>query len=193
MKASRHCWILFFFVTVVISVPIQVSAQTRAESTKSENNRDGQHDFDFYIGTWKIHNRRLLHPLTGSNTWVEFEAISVARAAWGGMANTDEYEADSPSGHIEGMTVRLYNPQTHQWSLYWANRTKGTMEIPTVGQFRNGRGEFFDQEMFQGKSIFVRYVWSDIKPDSCRWEQAFSEDGGKTWETNWIMESERQK
>jgi hypothetical protein len=169
----------------------QQNSDTASTSVQPPADRDGQHDFDFWPGTWRVHNRKLMHPLTGSTTWIEFEGTSVAKKVWDGRANMDEYEADSPSGHIEGFTVRFYNPKSHQWSLYWANQANGTMEIPTIGQFKDGRGDFFDQEFFQGRSISVRYSWLDIKPDSCRWEQAFSADGGKTWETNWVMEMTR--
>jgi hypothetical protein len=157
----------------------------------SDQERDGQHDFDFVIGTWKIHNRRLRNPLTGSTTWVEFEGTSVARKIWDGQANLDQGELDDPAGHIRGMTLRLYNPETHLWSLYWATSKHGTLSIPTVGRFTNGRGEFYDYEIFEGKAVLVRFLWLNIKPDSCRWEQAFSIDGGKTWETNWTMDFER--
>lgn len=155
--------------------------------------RDGARDFDFFMGSWNIRNRRLRNPLTGSTSWYEFEGTVVARPVWGGAANVDEYEGMAPSGPIHGMTVRLYDPQSHQWRLYWANRTKGFLEPPMAGSFENGRGEFFDQETFEGRAIFVRYVWSDITPTSCRWEQAFSADGGKTWEANWTMELTRVK
>jgi hypothetical protein len=155
--------------------------------------RDGQHDFDFFVGTWKQHNRRLKNPLTGSTTWYEFDSRTVVRPVWGGKANMDEFEADSPSGPIQGLTLRLYDPKARQWSIYWANSAAASpMGVPTVGAFdANGRGEFFDQEMFQGRSILVRFVWSDIKADSYRWEQAFSLDGGKTWETNWVTDGTR--
>ena len=155
--------------------------------------RDGQADFDFWFGTWKVHNRKLRERLKGCTEWDEFEGTSVARPVWGGLANIDEYEADSPSGHIQGMTLRLFNPATQQWSIRWANSTTGAMDNPMIGEFKDGRGEFYDQEMFEGRSIYVRFIWSDITPTSCRWEQAFSADGGKTWEINWIMENTRQK
>ena len=155
--------------------------------------RDGQHDFDFYVGTWRLHNRRLKGPLTGSTTWYEFDATSVARKVWDGKANMDEFEADTPTGHIQGLTLRLYDPKAHQWSLYWANSAlPGPMGPPTVGAFdKDGHGEFFDQETFQGRSILVRYIWSGITSNSCHWEQAFSVDGGKTWETNWVIDATR--
>jgi hypothetical protein len=149
--------------------------------------RDGQGDFDFFMGSWKVHNRRLRNPLTGSTSWYEFDGSVVARPIWDGKGNVDEYDAESPSGRIQGLTVRLYDPASRQWRLYWANRSKGVLEPPMIGAFKDGRGEFFDQELFEGKAIYVRYTWSEITAASCRWEQAFSPDGGKTWETNWIM------
>jgi hypothetical protein len=153
----------------------------------------GQHDFDFDIGTWKTHLRRLVHPLTGSTTWVELEGTTVVRKVWNGRANLAELEADSPSGHLQVLSLRLYDPQSHQWSLNAANSNSGTLGTPTIGEFRNGRGEFFDQESFNGRTILVRNVWSDITADSCRFEQSFSEDGGKTWEVNWIAVDTRLK
>ena len=156
-----------------------------------EQNNNPQKDFDFFMGKWKVHNRKLKERLKGSTSWDEFDGTVVARPIWGGRANTDEFEADSPSGHIQGMTLRLYDLKSQQWSLYWANSANGILEKPMIGGFQNGRGEFYDQEFFDGKSIFVRFIWSNITPASCRWEQAFSEDGGKSWETNWIMEFTR--
>jgi hypothetical protein len=154
--------------------------------------RDGQHDFDFEIGSWKIHLKRRLKPLTGSNTWVEFDGTSVTRKVWDGRANLEEFETDGPTGHIEGLTLRLYNPQTQQWSLYWANSKDGTMGgPPNIGEFKNGRGEFYCQGTFNGRAILIRYVWSDITPNSAHFEQSFSDDGGKTWEVNWITDQTR--
>ena len=157
----------------------------------SVERRNGQADFDFLIGSWKIRNRRLKEPLTGSSAWYEFEGTSVARKIWDGHANQDEYFGNSPSGPIHGLTLRLFEPSTQQWRLYWANKAKGVLDPPMVGAFHNGRGEFFSHELFDGKGIYVRYVWSDITPTTCRWEQAFSADGGRTWETNWVMEFTR--
>lgn len=153
--------------------------------------RDGSHDFDFEIGTWKTHLRRLQHPLTGSTTWLEYDGTSTVRKIWGGKANLVELDAVGPAGHIEGLSLRLYNPQSHQWSLNYANAAGGTLGVPTVGAFRDGRGEFYDQEEFGGRMILVRNVWSDITPGACRFEQAFSQDGGKTWEVNWIATDTR--
>ena len=155
--------------------------------------RDGQNDFDFEIGNWNTHISRLQHPLTGSTTWVEYHGTSVVRKIWGGRANMVELEVDSPAGHIEGISLRLYNPQSHQWSLNFANSRVGALSVPTVGEFRNGRGEFFDQEEFNGRLILVKNVWMDMTANSCRFEQSFSDDGGKTWEVNWIAVDTRTK
>ena len=160
----------------------------------SINEPDGQHDFDFEFGHWKIHSRRLLHPLTGSNEWVEFDGTVVAQPIWDGRANMDVFEADSPTGHLEGMTVRTYNTTSHQWSLYWATSKTGVFSLPaTVGKFEGDRGEFYDQEDYNGKNILVRFIWTKTSPDAPQWEQAFSPDGGKTWETNWIINFTRVK
>ena len=153
--------------------------------------RDGQHDFDFEFGKWKTHISRLEHPLAGSKTWVEYEGTSVVRKVWNGRANVVELEVDGPAGHIEGLSLRLYNPESHQWSLNFANSRVGILSVPTVGEFRNGRGEFFDQETFNGRTILVRNIFSDITPASFHFEQAFSEDGGNTWEANWITTDTR--
>jgi len=156
--------------------------------------RDGQRDFDFEEGAWKIHLKRLPKPLTGSTSWIEFDGTSVTRKVWDGRAWLEEFETDGPAGHIEGLTLRLYNPETHQWSLYWANSKAGTMGgPPNVGEFKDGRGEFYAQDTFNGRVILIRYVWSDITSDSAHFEQSFSDDGGKTWEVNWITDQTRVK
>jgi hypothetical protein len=149
--------------------------------------RDGAHDFDFEIGTWTTHLRRLVHPLTGSTTWATYDGTSVVRPIWGGRANLVELDVDGPAGHLVALNLRLYDPRTHLWSLNFASAASGTMaEPPTIGSFADGRGVFYDQETYDGKPIVVRNVWSDITATSCRFEQAFSADDGATWETNWI-------
>jgi len=154
---------------------------------------DGAHDFDFHIGSWKTHLKRLQHPLGGSTTWVEYDGTTEVRKIWGGRANLVELEVDGPAGHIEGLNLRLYNPEAKQWSLTFASGRGGVLGIPTVGEFKNGRGEFYDQETFNGRTIFVRFIISDITPDTVHFEQSFSDDGGKTWEANWIATDTRVK
>jgi hypothetical protein len=179
---------------VVISQPLRrfVQVNSTASEASQPPERDGQHDFDFEIGTWKSHGSRLVHPLTGSKSWVEFDGTSVVRPVWNGRANLVELEADGPvAGHIENLSLRLYDSQSHLWSLYYSSSKSGTLSVPTAGKFKNGRGEFFDMELLNGKNILVRNVWSDITPNSCHFEQAFSEDAGKTWEVNWITTDTR--
>jgi hypothetical protein len=171
----------------------QNSDAVKAKAQETAAPRDGQHDFDFEIGTWKSHLSRRLHPLTGSNSWVEYEGTSVVRKIWNGRANLVELEVDGPAGHIEGLSLRLYNPQSRQWSLNYSNANGGTLSVPAIGEFKYGRGEFYDQEDLNGRAILVRFVISDITPNSCHFEQAFSDDGGKTWEVNWITTDTRVK
>jgi hypothetical protein len=179
---------------VLISLTVaRANPETRATAPAAGGMRDGQHDFDFETGTWKTHLRRLTHPLSGSTEWVEFNGTSEIRKIWDGRSNLVELEVDGPSGHIEGLSLRLYDPKSHQWSLNFANSKGGGLGQPTIGEFRNGRGEFYDQEDFNGRMILVRNVFSDITPDSYRFEQAFSTDGGKTWEVNWIAVDTRVK
>ncbi len=148
--------------------------------------RDGRHDFDWDIGTWKTRQKRLLHPLTGSATWVEYQGTDVVRKIWDG-ANEGLVEAQGAKGRLEIYTLRVYNPDAHQWNIYFTNPATGVLGPPSVGEFKNGRGEFYDQEMYNGRAILVRFAVFDITPDSCRFEQAFSADGGKTWEPNFIV------
>jgi hypothetical protein len=183
---------------VVLLPPLQGFAHQNSDASKSglqsrAAERDGQHDFDFEIGTWKTHLRRLVHPLTGSTTWVEYDGITVVRAVWNGRANLVELQADGPGGHFEGLNLRLYNPQSRQWSLNFANSSDGVLSQPTVGDFKHGRGEFFDQEPVNGRAVLVRFVISDVTANSCHFEQAFSADGGKTWEVNWTATDTRRK
>ncbi len=170
----------------------QHSDTSKTSSKQAPELRDGQHDFDFHIGKWNSTIKRLLHPLTGSTTWIPMKGTLDARKVWDGRAQIEELEADGSTGHIEDLLLFLYNPQSHQWSLNSSASNDGTMNTPLIGEFKNGRGEFYDQETFKGRTIMVRQVWSDITPTSHRFEQAFSADGGKTWEVNFIANLERQ-
>src|SRR5690349_1845926 len=152
---------------------------------------DGSHDFDFELGTWKTHVKRLVKPLTGSTTWVEMNGVTTVKPVWGGRANLVELEADGPNGHFRGLSLRLYNPETQTWSLNFANAADGTLTIPTVGKFKDGRGEFFNEDTLGDKPIRVRFVITPLSPTSIRFEQAFSADQGKTWEVNWIATDTR--
>jgi hypothetical protein len=166
---------------------------TQAAKAGAETPRDGQHDFDFEIGTWRTRLKRLAHPLSGSSEWVEYEGVTTVRKVWNGRANLVELTADGPDGHFEGLNLRLYNPRSRQWSLNFANSSGGTLGQPTIGRFVDGRGEFYDQEDFDGRAVFVRFVITPLDADTIRFEQAFSDDGGKTWEVNWVATDTRMK
>ena len=153
--------------------------------------RNGQRDFDFEIGTWKTRVSRLLKPLSGSTTWVTYEGTSVVRKVWDGRANLVELNVEGPAGRIEGLSLRLYDPQAAAWTLHYASSRDGALTPPVTGRFANGRGEFRGADTFNGRRIVVRFVISDIKPDSCRFEQSFSADNGRTWEANWIATDTR--
>jgi len=191
MDVQRHLQIgLWLFTLVLMVQPFHASAQAKADTAanapRALKDRDGQKDFDFEIGTWKTQLKRLVRPLSGSTTWVEYEGTTVVRKVWNGKANLVELLVEGPTGRIEGLNLRLYNPETRQWSLTFSSSGSGTLGTPAIGEFKNGRGEFYNQETLNGRSIFVRFVISDITPTSCRFEQSFSDDGGKTWEVNWI-------
>jgi hypothetical protein len=155
--------------------------------------KGGQHDFDWEFGTWKTHVKRRLRPLSGSQEWVEYEGTTTVTKVWNGRANLVELDVSGPAGRIEALSLRLYNPEARQWSLNFSNVNGGTMAIPTIGEFKAGRGEFYSQETLGARSILVRFVISDFSRESARFEQSFSGDGGKTWETNWIAVDTRLK
>ena len=169
----------------------QANSTTPGNSDRAARGPDGQHDFDFEIGAWKTHLKRLQRPLTGSTTWVEYDGTTIVRSVWNGRANLVELAVDGPAGHLEALSLRLYNAQSGQWSLNFSSIGSGGLSPPAIGGFKNGRGEFFNQETLNGKAITVRFVISDITPTSCRFEQSFSDDDGKTWEVNWIATDTR--
>ena len=155
---------------------------------------DGAHDFDFLIGDWKAHVRRLPDRLSGSTAWLEYDGISRHKKILDSNANFEEFAVESRDGHppLKAQTLRLYDPASQQWSIYLLDVDSGTLGLPaTIGQFDGKRGEFFDQEDYKGRAVLVRFVWQDISPHSARMEQSFSPDGGKSWEVNWICQLSR--
>lgn len=163
--------------------PSTLPSRTSSPSTSA---RDGQHDFDFDFGTWKMHIRRLVHPLSGSPEWTDMEGTTVTNKIWNGRANLAVVEADGSPGHLELLALRLYDPQAHQWNISFATSDSGVLSVPAVGGFTGKRGEFYDTELFHGRNILVRFSIWPVSPVEVRSEQAFSNDGGATWETNWI-------
>ena len=181
MKTSL-LWLAF----LLLAVPVCFAQTTPAP-------RDGNSDFDFEIGSWKTQLKRRLRPLSGSNEWVEYEGTSVVTKVLGGRANIVELDVKGSAGRIEGMSLRLYNPDARQWSLNFSNVRSGTLSPPVLGEFKNGRGEFYGADTLNNRAILVRFVIFDVTTSTAKFEQAFSDDGGKTWEVNWIATDTRLK
>jgi hypothetical protein len=161
-------------------------------TTQAQAAHDGSRDFDFLYGKWSIHNRRLATRLAGSHEWIEFESTNECHPLPGGLGNEDIYRTTYWPNFV-GMTYRFYNPVTRQWALWWIdNRNNlGLLQPPVVGSFNGNIGVFEGPDEFEGKPIVVRFTWTLIDADHLRWEQAFSPDAGKSWETNWTMEVAR--
>jgi hypothetical protein len=177
----------------ISGIGIPAFSQQQPDTARTIQRHDGSHDFDFEIGSWRTTLKRLLHPLTGSTAWVEYNGTTAVRKVWDGRANLVELDVTGPAGHIEALSLRLYNPESRQWSLNFSSVRGGTLGQPTIGEFINGRGEFYDQETFNGRAILVRFVITRSTTDSSHFEQAFSDDGGKTWELNWVATDTRIK
>ena len=199
LVVMRHCATHRFVVSAVFgaaalalvacaAVPATDSASTAASAPSL---RDGAHDFDGEFGTWKTTLRRLVNPFSASPRWVDYEGTTVVSKVWGGRANLVELAVDGPTGRLEGLSLRLYDPQTRRWSLNFASPRGGGMATPTVGGFDGDRGEFYADEAFDGRPIRVRFVITKVNADVWRFEQAFSADGGRTWEVNWIATDTR--
>jgi hypothetical protein len=160
--------------------------RTQAGTQTSPGSASGANDFDFLVGTWDIANRRLKKRHVGSAEWDEFPGRSTMRPVLGGLGNIDEISFRTKGW--SGVTLRFFDPKNARWSIYWVNSRDGIMQSPVVGAFRNGSGEFFGDDIDDGKPIRVRFLWRVLDKDTARWEQAFSLDGGRTWETNWVMD-----
>lgn len=169
------------------------AAQTSPEAAASTTSPAGLHDFDFFVGEWSVRHRQLKDRLAGSHDWVEFHGRTSTRKILGGWGNMDDNFLDKPGGAYRAATLRAFNPATGQWSIWWLDgRTpSASLEPSMTGRFENGVGTFYADDTLNGKPIRVRFTWSHSSANACRWEQAFSPDGGKTWETNWIMEFRR--
>ncbi|HKD22425.1 MAG TPA: hypothetical protein VKB71_10440 [Rhizomicrobium sp.] len=155
--------------------------------------REAMHDFDFFLGSWTVHHRQLAARLKGSTEWIEFAGTCVTQATLGGQGNMDDNVLDKPGGAYRAVTLRAFDPGSETWSIWWLDaRTPGKLDVPMVGCFEDGIGTFLADDQFEGKAIKVRFLWSRITPSSCRWEQAFSEDAGRNWETNWVMDFTRR-
>lgn len=164
-----------------------------ASPASAATERDGQHDFDFDIGVWQTHIKRVLNPLSDTSDTIELTGTVTVRKVWGGRAQLEEIEADGPQGHWEGLSLFLYNSTAHQWSQTFGNSKAGVLGSPLIGSFKDGQGELIAQDTFHDKSILVRAVWSQIQPDSHRYQEFYSADGGKTWAISFTAHLTRSK
>ena len=184
------------FCLLFLAAPLPALAQQAPTTCPAltPDARDGQKDFDWEIGAWTTHLKRLTNPLSGAPArWAEYEGTTDVRAVMGGRANLVELDVAGPAGRIVGTSLRLYNPQARQWSLNFASAGGGVLTPAPIGGFANGCGEFYTQDSLNDRAILVRFVISNVTANSARFEQAFSADGGKSWEVNWIATDTRRE
>ena len=189
------CLLAFSIVATALTFATKAPSQTaKTEQSMPNLTYPELHDFDFLVGRWHVHHLRLKERLAGNQQWDEFEGSSVLMKTMGGFGTFDDNVIELPGGAYRAMTVRVFDPKDRKWSIWWfdARTPQAAIDPPLRGGFKDGVGTFYSDDTFKGKSIRVRFIWSQITPTSAHWEQAFSPDGGKTWETNWKMSLERE-
>ena len=148
---------------------------------------NSDHAFAFLSGGWRVRHRKLKDRLVGSSEWLDFGGTCEAWELLGGAGNVDDNWLDDPGGAYRAVTLRRRDPETGQWSIWWLDQRFSGLGPPVHGGFENGIGTFFGDDTHAGRPVRVRFIWSGITGDEPKWEQAFSADGGASWETNWIM------
>jgi hypothetical protein len=180
-------------VAALSSAALLPPARAPAAATARDAAQTSLHDFDFLMGEWRVHHRRLKERLAGSHEWVEFDGTTSATQILGGSGNMDDNFLDMPGGAYRAVSLRAFDPKTGQWAIWWLDgRNPDSLDTPVKGRFENGVGTFYADDTFKERPIKIRFVWSQITATTCRWEQAFSPDSGRTWETNWVMEFRRK-
>lgn len=165
--------------------------KTEAAGAPGFDPEDGREGFDFLVGRWVIAHHRLRRRLVGDTQWEEFAGRCESKPIVGGLGNVDDYSIELPAGPYRAAAVRVFDPPTRLWSIWWIDGRAPRLEPPVQGRFQDGVGTFVGDDMLDGRSIRVRFVWSDITARSARWEQAFSADTGASWEPNWVMSFQR--
>jgi hypothetical protein len=181
---------------IAIGLPLFFGAAAASQDTPPVPQRvdlSGAHAFDTRPGRWTAHHRKLKERLAGSRDWIEFDGTQTAWSLMDGRANVDDNVFDVPGGPYRGVSLRAYDPQTGQWAIWWLDGRNpfGDLDPPVKGRFVDGVGTFYADDTLRDRPIRVRFVWSQMTRDSAHWEQAFSADGGRTWETNWITDFRR--
>jgi hypothetical protein len=197
MKIYRRTATVMGLLTLSLAIPRLLTAQSNQDSghgmSQIESAPPGVHDFDFLVGHWRVHHPKLKERLANSHEWIEFEGTLISQPLMGSYSNVDDLVLEVPGGAYRGVALRSFDSKTQQWSIWWLDsRTPlGPLDPPMRGSFHNGVGTFYADDTFNGRPVRVRFIWSRITPTSCHWEQAFSPDGGKTWETNWVQDITR--
>lgn len=192
MKKIPFTLLACLLVAAGLACPARASQDTPKPSTEA-GDLSGLHDFDFLVGDWKVHHRKLKERLAGSNEWIEFDGTLSMRKLMDGRANVGDNLFNVPGGAYRGIGFRAYDPKTGQWASWWLDGRNpfGNLDPAIKGRFKDGIGTFHADDTLKGKPIRMRVIWSRVTANSARWEQAFSDDGGKTWETNWISDFQR--
>jgi len=197
MKRYRGKAAVMGLLTISLAIPGLSTAQSNQDSGRGISQIDsstlGVHDFDFLVGQWRVHHRKLKERLANNHEWIEFEGTLNSQPLMEGYSNVDDLVLEVPGGAYRGVALRSFDSKTQQWSIWWLDsRTPlGPLDPPMRGSFHNGVGTFYADDTFDGRPVRIRFIWSKITPTSCHWEQAYSPDGGKTWETNWAQDITR--
>ena len=197
MKRYRGKAAVMGLLTISLAIPGLSTVQSNQDSGRGISQIDsstlGVHDFDFLVGQWRVHHRKLKERLANNHEWIEFEGTLNSQPLMEGDSNVDDLVLEVPGGAYRGVALRSFDSKTHQWSIWWLDsRTPlGPLDPPMRGSFHNGVGTFYADDTFDGRPVRIRFIWSKITPTSCHWEQAYSPDGGKTWETNWVQDIAR--
>jgi hypothetical protein len=194
MKIDCPTAVVLGLLTLSLAIPGLSTAQSNQDSGHGMSPMDsatpGVHDFDFLVGHWQVHHRKLKERLANNHEWVEFEGTLYSQPLMGSYSNVDDLVLEVPGAPYRGVALRSFDAKTRQWSIWWLDsRTPlGPLDPPMRGRFENGVGTFYADDTFNGRPVRIRFVWSKITPTSCHWEQAYSPDAGKIWETNWVQD-----
>jgi len=194
MKIYRGTAAVIWLLTLSLAIPELSAGQSNQDSGRGLNQTisatSGVHDFDFLVGRWRVHHRKLKERLANNHEWIEFEGTLNSQPLMGGYSNVDDLILEVPGAPYRGVALRSFDSKTQQWSIWWLDsRTPlGPLDPPMRGTFQNGVGTFYADDTFNGKPVRIRFIWSKITSTTCHWEQAYSPDGGKTWETNWVQD-----
>ena len=192
-----HRITMIALLSVALAAPQIWSAQASPvparKVSQAQDIGSGLHDFDFLFGHWQVHHRKLKKRLANNHEWVEFEGTLFSQPLMGGYANVDDDVFEVPGGAYRGVAPRSFDAKSGQWSIWWMDSRvpAAPMDPPVKGAFHNGVGTFYADDTENGKPIRIRFIWSQITHTSCHWEQAYSPDGGETWETNWVQDLKR--